>query len=237
VNGLGILVGRPPQSITVTPGTLSTLSLPEVAPGLPSELLERRPDVASAEAQLIAANANIRSARANFFPQVTLTGQAGLQSTALTSLFNPGSELFSLAGSVTQTIFDNGLKRGQYEQYKGKYDELVADYRKAVVQAFTDVQNGLDSYRLATEQEDLERQAVAVAQRAADIAKAQVAAGTSDIVTALQAENTLFTDLDTLAQVRLTRFQALLNLYKALGGGWSKSDVKAPPSTIYHGIL
>jgi outer membrane protein TolC len=106
-----------------------------------------------------------------------------------------------------------------------------------VVQAFTDVQNGLDTYRLATEQEELERQAVDTAQKAADIARAQVAAGTSDIVTALQAQNTLFSDLDTLAQVRLSRFQALVNLYKALGGGWTQDDVIAPPGTIYHGIL
>jgi NodT family efflux transporter outer membrane factor (OMF) lipoprotein len=237
VNGLGILVGRSPQSLTVTPGTLNRLALPEVAPGLPSELLARRPDVAAAEAQLIAANADIRAARANFFPQVTLTGSGGFESSALSSLFNPGSMLLSLAGNATQTIFDNGLKGGQYDQTKGRYAELVADYRKAVVQAFTDVQNGLDTYRFATEQEDLERQAVAVAQRAADIARAQVLAGTSDIVTALQAQSTLFSDLDTLAQVRLLRFQALLNLYKALGGGWTQSDVAAPPSTIYHGIL
>ncbi len=237
LNGLGILVGRPPQAITVRPGTLTTLDLPEIAPGLPAELLARRPDVASAEAQLIAANANIREARAAFFPQITLNGSAAFESSALSSLFNPASMLLTATGAVAQTIFDNGAKGGQYEQYKGRYDELLADYRKAVVQAFTDVQNGLDSYRLATEQEALERAAVATAQRAADIARAQVAAGTSDIVTALQAESTLFTDLDTLAQVRLSRFEALLNLYKALGGGFSQSDVKAPPSTIYHGIL
>jgi NodT family efflux transporter outer membrane factor (OMF) lipoprotein len=237
VNGLGILVGRSPQSLSVHPGTLNALSLPEVGPGVPSELLQRRPDIASAEAQLIAATADIRSARANFFPQITLTGSGGVESTALTSLFSPGSMLLSLTGQAAQTIFDNGLKGGQYDQYKGKRDELVADYRKAVVQAFTDVQNGLDTYRLATEQEALEREAVRTAQRAADIAKAQVAAGTSDIVTALQAENTLFSDLDTLAQVRLSRFQALLNLYKALGGGWKQSDVPVPPSSIYHGVL
>ncbi len=237
VNGLGILVGKPPQAIAVEPGTLTTLDLPEVAPGLPSELLARRPDIASAEAQLIAATADLRSARANFFPQITLTGSGGVESTALSSLFSPGSMLLSLAGQASQTIFDNGLKGGQYDQYKGKRNELVADYRKAVIQAFTDVQNGLDTYRLATEQEALEREAVRTAQRAADIAKAQVAAGTSDIVTALQAQTTLFTDLDTLAQVRLARFQALLTLYKALGGGWSQSDVAVPPSTIYHGVL
>ena len=237
VNGLGILVGRPPQAIDVHPGTLLKLALPEVTPGLPSELLARRPDIASAEAELIAASFDVRAARANFFPQVTLTGSGGWESTALTSLFNPGSMLLSLTGSVAQTIFDNGLKGGQYDQRRGRYDELVADYRKAVVQAFTDVQNALDTYRFATEQEDLEQQAVTVAQRAADIARAQVQAGTSDIVTALQAQTTLFNDLDALAQVRLARFQALLNLYKALGGGWNQSDVVAPPSTIFHGIL
>jgi NodT family efflux transporter outer membrane factor (OMF) lipoprotein len=237
VNGLGILVGQPPQNLSVHPGTLNTLALPEVAPGIPSDLLARRPDIASAEAQLIAATADIRSARANFFPQITLTGSGGVESTALSSLFSPGSMLLSLAGQASQTIFDNGLKGGQFQQSKGKRDELVADYRKAVVQAFTDVQNGLDTYRLATEQENLEREAVRTAQRAADIAKAQVEAGTSDIVTALQAQTTLFTDLDTLAQVRLARFQSLLNLYKALGGGWRQSDEPVPPSTIFHGVL
>ncbi len=237
VNGLGILVGRAPQDLSVTPDTLTKLALPEIPAGLPSQLLERRPDVASAEADLIAANANIREARANFFPQITLTGSAGLQSTALTAIANPGALLITAVGSVAQTIFDNGLKGGQYQQYRARYDELLADYRKAVVQALTDVQNGLDAYRLGTEQERLQQQAVDVAQQAADIARAQLLAGTSDIVTALQAQTTLFTDLDNLAQVRLARFQALLSLYKALGGGWDRTMTIMPPSTIFHGVL
>ncbi len=235
--GLGILTGQPPESITAEPGTLTTLSLPELDPGLPSALVERRPDVQAAEAQLIAANANIKAARANFFPQLSLTGSGGWESTALTALTGPGTIIASVTSSIAQSIFDNGLKRGQYELAKGQYDELLADYRKAVVQALTDVDNALVAYRYATEQERLERDAVTVAQQASDIARAQVAAGTSDIVTALQAQTTLFSDLDTLAQIRLARFQALLDLYKALGGGWTKDDVIAPPSTIYHGIL
>ncbi len=237
VNGLGILVGRAPQDISVTPDTLTRLSLPEIPAGLPSQLLERRPDVAAAEAQLVAANANIREARANFFPQITLTGSAGLQSAALTAITGPGALLLTAAASVAQTIFDNGLKGGQYEQARARYDELLADYRRAVVQALTDVQNALDLYRLSTEQERLEQEAVNVAQRAADIARAQLLAGTSDIVTALQAQTTLYNDLDILAQVRLARFQALLDLYKALGGGWDRGMTIAPPSTIFHGVL
>ena len=237
VAGLAVLVGRAPEAIDVPPGTLATLELPEVSPGLPIVLLERRPDVAAAEANLLAANANVRAARAAFFPQVTLTAQGGWESAALSSLVSPGSALLTLTSSVAQTIFDNGLKGGQYQQARARYDELVADYRRAIVQALTDVEQALIAYRFATEQEGLQRKAVATAQLAADIARAQVAAGTSDIVTALQAQSTLFTDLDTLAQVRETRFLALVNLYKALGGGWTRADTVQPEFGIYHGIL
>ena len=237
VNALAILVGRPPERITVAPGTLNDLPLPEVSPGLPSDLLARRPDVAAAEAQLQSANANIRFARAAFFPQLSLTGQAGYASTALNTLINPGAILVQATSSLAQTIFDNGALSGQYETDRARYDELLANYQKTVVQALVDVEDALVAYRYATEQEALQRRAVETAQLAADIARALLRAGTSDLVTALQAQTTLFGDLDTLAQVRLARFTALINLYKALGGGWSRSDVVVPPSTIFHGIL
>jgi NodT family efflux transporter outer membrane factor (OMF) lipoprotein len=190
-------------------------------PGLPSELLARRPDIAEAEAQLVAQNANIRAARAAFFPSLSLTANGGWQSLALSSLFGAGATAASLAGSVTQTIFDNGNLSGQLEQARGRYDELLADYRKAIVQAFTDVENATVALRYATEQERLQRDAVAAATQAATIARAQVAAGTVDLTTVLTAEQTQYADEDTLAQVRLARFQALVNLYKALGGGWT----------------
>ncbi len=237
INALGVLTGKLPEDIVAPPGTLNTLDLPEVTAGLPSDLLLRRPDVASAEADLVAANANIRAARANFYPQISLTASGGWQSTALNTLFNPGSLLTSAATSATQTIFDNGLKSAQYDQYQARYDELVADYRRAVVQAFTDVENALTQYRYATEQEALERDAVAVAQRASDIARAQVLAGTSDIVTALQAQSTLFNDLDNLTQVRLSRFQALVALYRALGGGWTTGATTIPAASLLQGVL
>ncbi len=237
INALGVLTGKLPEDIRVQPGTLNTLSLPEVAPGLPSDLLLRRPDIAAAEANLLAANANLREARANFFPQITLTGNGGWQSTALTTLLGPTSVLASVVASATQTIFDNGLKSGQYDLNAARYDELVADYRKTVTQAFTDVENALTQYRYTTEQEALEREAVAIAQRAADIARQQVLAGTSDIVAALQAQSTLFNDLDTLAQVRLARFQALVALYKALGGGWTIDQTLPPEHRLLQGVL
>lgn len=228
VIGLGILVGRPPEDITVTADTLTNLPTPEVTPGLPSQLLARRPDVAYAEAQLVAQNGNVRAARAAFFPAVSLSGSAGWNSFSLSSLFGPGAFAASIAGSVVQTIFDNGNLQGQYALQKGIYDQLVAQYRKSVLQAFTDVENAITAYRYATSQEKLERQAVATAQRAANIARAQLAAGTVDVTTVLTAQATLYGDEDALAQIRLARFIALVDLYKALGGGWQEPTTPIP---------
>lgn len=237
LNALGILTGRPPSAVTVRPRTLAALALPPVAPGLPSELLARRPDVAEAEALLRAANADIRAARANFFPKIDLSGALGWQNIALSTLFGPGSLFLNAAASATQSIFNNGLTSAQVEQARGRSDEVLANYRKAVLQAFTDVENAVQAYKYASQQQALQQQAVATAQRAADIARAQLLAGTVDLVTALQAQTALFSDLDGLAQVRLSRFQALLSLYKALGGGWSKSDVAMPTLPVIQGVL
>lgn len=227
VNALGILTGRPPSAITVRPGTLAALRLPPIAPGLPSELLARRPDVATAEAQLIAANADIRVARANFFPSVSLSTNLGFQNVALATLFGPGSLFLSAAASASQAVFDGGARSARFEASRARYDELLAGYRRTVVQAFTDVENAAQAWRFTTEQEALVREAVATSQRAADIARAQLLAGTIDLITVLQAQNTLFNNLDTLAQVRLARFQALLSMYKALGGGWAEAELRA----------
>jgi multidrug efflux system outer membrane protein len=229
VIGLGILVGRPPESIHITADTLTTLPVPAIGVGLPAELLARRPDVAYAEANVLAQNGNVRAARAAFFPDITLTSQGGIESLALSTLLGPGNLIFTAASSVTQTIFDNGLKQGDLDLAKGRFAELVATYRQAVLQAFTDVDIALTTVRYTAEQEALERQAVDVAQHAADIARAQLAAGTVDITVLLNTQSTLFGDQDTLASVRLTHFQALINLYKALGGGFTTSSVSGAP--------
>ncbi len=225
LNALAVLTGRPPSAITVRPGTLGNLALPPITPGLPSALLARRPDIATAEAQLVAANADIRAARAAFFPAVSLSGRAGFENIALATLFGPGSFFASAIASASQSIFDGGARSAQLERSRARYDELLALYRRTVIQAFTDVENAVQAWRYASEQEALTRQAVATSQRAADIARAQLLAGTIDLVAVLQAQTTLFSNLDALAQVRLARFQALLSLYKALGGGWSRAEL------------
>ena len=141
-----------------------------------------------------------------------------------------------LTGSWVVWEMTMEIRAGTLALARARYDELLADYRQTVVQAFTDVENAITAYRFATEQEALERVAVATAQRAADIARAQLLAGTVDIVTALQAQTALFSDLDLLAQVRLLRFQALLSLYKALGGGWSRADITAPAVSLLQDV-
>ncbi len=223
VIALGILLGEPPELVHIKGDSLAGLSTPALTGGLPSELLVRRPDIAYAEANLAAQNGNVRAARAAFFPAVQLTAQGGIESLALSSLLGPGSLLLQAASTVTQTIFDNGLKQGNLDEAKGRFAELVATYRTSILQAFTDVETYLTQVRYTAAQEDLERQAVAVSQRAADIARAQLAAGTVDITTVLNTQNTLFGNQDTFVQVRLAHFLALINLYKALGGGWLQS--------------
>ena len=226
---LGILLGEPPERVTATPGTLNALKLPLVAPGLPSGLLQRRPDVASAEAQLIASGFDATTARTAFFPTINLTGSAGFEAAALNALISPGGFIASLAAGLTQPLFDGGALRGALEQARGRQAELLADYRKAVVQAFTDVDTALVAWRYGTEQEALQKVAVETATQAAMIARQQMLVGTADITAVLTAEATLFTAADTLVQVRLARVQALLNLYKALGGGWQQSDAEKFP--------
>jgi NodT family efflux transporter outer membrane factor (OMF) lipoprotein len=220
VNALAILIGNLPEQVEVAQSTLRALTIPAVAPGLPSELLIRRPDVREAEAQLIAANANVKAARAAFFPSIVLTAEGGFESTMLHSLFNPASALYSVAAGVTQPIFEGGRLEGTLEQQKARYDELVQDYRKAVISAFSDVENALVAMRKTEEQLRLEEEAVATAQRSYDISLAQLRAGVIDLLTVLNTQNALFQAETTLAQVRLARTQAIVQLFQALGGGW-----------------
>jgi NodT family efflux transporter outer membrane factor (OMF) lipoprotein len=224
VIALGILVGEAPERIHLSPVPLTQLSLPTVQPGMPADLLRRRPDVAYAEQQLISQNQTVREDVANFYPSLQLTAQGGVSSAALSAITGPGTLLASFASQLTQTIFDNGQKAGTLGEAKGRFRELAADYVKAVLQALTDVETALTQQSFSAEQEAREMDAVRTAQRSSDIAHAQLEAGTVDIATVLNIQTTLFGDQDTLAQVRLSRFTALVSLYKALGGGWSLTE-------------
>ncbi len=224
LDALAILLGQMPESLSLTSDTLEDLVAPAVGPGLPSDLLARRPDVASMEAGLIAANANIAAARAAFFPSITLTGTGGYASSDLSTLLRPANRIWSLGAGVTQPIFEGGALRGQSEFAKARYAELLSGYHKAIVSAFSNVEDALSAVRQTGEQ--LERQQIAVqqARRAYAIAETQLHAGTINVLTLLNTQAALFTARDLLAQVKLARLQASIDLYKALGGGWTDSD-------------
>ena len=220
IDALAILIGSTPEELDVTHGSLDELREPAVRPGLPSELLTRRPDVAEAEQQLIAANANIAAARAAFFPTISLTATGGYESAALAQLVRPDNRVWSIGAGLTQPIFQGGALVGQYQLAKGRYEELLADYHKAVISALGNVEDALIAVQQTGEQVHRQQQATLTAQRAYEFAQKQMRAGTINVLTLLNTETALFTARDALAQAKYARLQAFVSLYQALGGGW-----------------
>ena len=220
-NALAVLMARSPESVHVRGGSLNAIAIPRVTPGLPSELLARRPDIREAEAQLAAANANVANARAQFLPSITLTGEGGYQSAILKTLLRPESAFYTLTAGLTQPIFEGGRLLGNLDQQKGRQDELLQDYRKSVISGFSDVETALTNIRQTALREQLQRAVVASSRQAFDISEQRLREGTIDLVTVLQTQQTLYSAQDTLVLARLAHVQALVSLYQALGGGWS----------------
>jgi NodT family efflux transporter outer membrane factor (OMF) lipoprotein len=221
IAALAILLGRAPERVAVTGKSVLDAHVPVIAPGLPSEVLTQRPDVQNAEAQLAAEHASLVAARAAFFPNITLTAQGGFESLALKTLFQPASSFYTAAASLAQPIFDGGLLQGQFDQVKGRQDELLADYKKAVITAFSDVDKALAALRLLARQEALTRDSLVASRKAYDLSEDRLRNGVLDVVTLLQTEQTLFTTQDSLAQVRLSRLTEAVALYQALGGAYA----------------
>ncbi|HTT05202.1 MAG TPA: efflux transporter outer membrane subunit [Steroidobacteraceae bacterium] len=224
MDALAILLGRAPETLQFQDAGLSSITAPPVLQGLPSQLLARRPDIAQAEAQLHAANADIGVARAAFFPDITLTATGGYASSYLSRLINPSTSIYSLSGSIVQAIFQGGALRGQYHYSQAHYAELLADYHKSVLSALSDVENALVAVQQTADQQVRQQDAADKAQRAYDFAQQQMRAGVTNILTVLNTETTLFTAQDQLVQVKFQHLQALVNLYTALGGGWQQGQ-------------
>jgi NodT family efflux transporter outer membrane factor (OMF) lipoprotein len=222
VNALALLIGKTPESIDVNTGTLNSLKNPLVVEGLPSQLLSRRPDVAESEQQLISANADITVARAALFPSIQLTAGGGYESSALSSLINPASRVWSVSAGLTQPIFHGGALRGQVVFSNAHYAELLSSYHKTVISAFGNVENALVAARQTKEQQRRQQTAVDTAQRAFQYAQIQMSAGTVNILTVLNTENALFSAQDELVQIQYLHLQSLVDLFTALGGGWQQ---------------
>lgn len=227
-NALALLTARPPERVRVHGGSLRSVRIPRITPGLPSDLLAQRPDIREAEAQLAAANANVENARAQMLPSITLTGEGGYQSAILKTLLRPESALFSFGAGLTQPIFDGLRLQGNLDLQKGRQDELLQAYRKAVISGFVDVDNALDAVRQTAQRERLQGDVVTSSRRAFNIAEQRLREGTIDLVTVLQTQQTLYSAIDAQVQARLAHLQAVISLYQALGGGWLPKPTVLP---------
>lgn len=225
VSALSILLGRQPQALQVAGQDLDKLTIPEVGAGLPSSLLLRRPDLASAEAQLYAADANVAAARAALLPTITLSGTAGSSSAALLSLTDPAYGI-GIAASIVRTLFDGDRLGQQVELNESSRRQLVESYRSAIHSALKEVDDALGNASRNRNQEQAQTDIRNEAQRALQLSELRYREGADDLNSLLDAQRTLFSAEDQLAQQRLLRLTGTTDLFKALGGGWSRQAAR-----------
>ncbi len=218
-SALALLLGRVPQGFATSAESFSQVTVPAVTAGLPSSLLTRRPDLAAAEAQLAAADANVAAARAALLPSISLSASGGLATTALMRLANPTNTL-SIGLSLAQSLFDGGQRSAQVEGQQSQRRVLVESYGIAVRTALKEVDDSLGNADRSARQEASQRETLAQAQRTLSLAELRYREGAGDLLSVLDAQRSVFSAQDQLAQLRLTRLTSALDLFKALGGGW-----------------
>ena len=236
-NSLAVLIGRDPGPI-LRGKSVYELQLPQVPQGVPSQLLERRPDLNQAEQQLIAANAQIGAAKALYFPTISLTGAFGSASADLSKLFSGPAKVWSYAGTLAGPIFSFGAVSGQVMQANAAQNAALLNYQLAIRNAFADVDNALVANAKLQEQLDAQVKLVAALQQYSDLARLQYDGGYTSYSTVLQAEQALFPAQLNLASIRAQVFVSAVNIYKAMGGGWvaqadqrTGSTPPAPPTS------
>jgi outer membrane protein, multidrug efflux system len=218
---LAVLVGQPAPEFAMAPAASAT-EPPVIPAGLPSDLLERRPDVAAAERSLAAANARIGVAKAAFFPAISLTGGAGFESSATNSLFQADSRIWSIGPSLYLPIFQGGRNRANLERSRAAYDESVAAFRQQVLVAFREVQDALTATRLLAEQSGAQAQALRSAERSAALAQTRYDAGYVSYLDVIDAQRTALATERASVQLDAERLNTSVALIKALGGGWHR---------------
>jgi multidrug efflux system outer membrane protein len=219
-NFISVLVGGNPAPVARGLALTDQPHAPEVPAGLPSTLLERRPDIQQAEEQLIAANAQIGVARAALFPDVSLTGSAGFESTALATLFSGTNFVWTATASLVQTIFDAGRNRSRVALAVADREELVVDYQHAVRQGFLEVSDALVGYRKLREFREQQALLLNSAQDARRLAEVRYQGGATSYLEVLDADTRLFDAQLGLVEAQLAELSGLVELYRALGGGW-----------------
>ena len=225
-HAIAILIGKPPSEFSLAAVPLA-VTMPRVPLGLPSELLERRPDVAAAERRAAAANARIGVARAAYFPSLTLSGNTGFRSAAATDLFAASSRFWSIGPALAQSIFDAGLRRAQTEQAIAAYDATVAEYRQAVLAGFQEVEDNLAALRILGEEAEVQEGAVRAARESVLLTTNQYKAGIVSYINVVTVQTTQLNNERTAVGILGRRLVAAVTLVKALGGGWSTAEIAA----------
>jgi outer membrane protein, multidrug efflux system len=223
---LAVLLGKTPAEFSL-PFEARSAEPATVPPGLPSELLQRRPDIAQYERILAARSADIGVAQAQFLPHVTLTGGAGYESTTLSNLLKSGSLIGLIGGALSQPIFDGGRNQAGLDRAKAAYDEALAQYKLKVLTAFQEVETSLAGLRVLAEQSEAQARAVDWAQKTARISETRYKAGLVTYLDVIDAERSALSSQQLLAQLSGQRLAASVSLIKALGGGWQSAPEQA----------
>jgi NodT family efflux transporter outer membrane factor (OMF) lipoprotein len=223
-HAIAVLIGKPASTFHIDPLPLDILP-PATPPGLPSDLLERRPDISAAERRVQEANANVGVARTAYYPLVTLSGTGGFESAVFTTLLQGPSGLWSLGGQAAQTIFDGGLRRGTNEQARAAYDKTVSDYRQSILVSFQEVEDNLATLRILEDEAAKEDAAVAAAEHSVQLSMTRYKGGVTNYLEVTTAETQALANEVNALNIRTRRITASVLLVKAIGGGWNTSQI------------
>jgi NodT family efflux transporter outer membrane factor (OMF) lipoprotein len=226
-HAIAVLTGKPPSDLSIPAG--ATQSPPPAFPiGIPSALLERRPDVAAAERQVAAANEQIGIAQAAFYPSLNFSAGGGSQTTAFLDLLSWPTRFWSLGSQLTETLFDAGKRRAQVRLTEATYDATVANYRQTVLTAFQQVEDSLAELRILSEEAAITDRAVTAAQQSLDISTIQYRGGTADYLQVITAQTSALQNQRSAVDLLARRLIASVSLNQALGGGWDASHLPPP---------
>ncbi|MGA3157570.1 MAG: efflux transporter outer membrane subunit, partial [Steroidobacteraceae bacterium] len=224
-HAIAVLVGQVPSAFSIATVATMPTEVPTVPVGLPSTLLERRPDVAEAERKMQQENALIGVAVSAYFPSLTLAGTAGYQSSTLSNLISASNRVWSFGPQLAVSLFDGGLRRAQTAQARAVYDQSVDNYRQTVLTAFQQVEDDLATLRILEQQAVVEDETVKMAKEAERLVLNQYKAGTVPYSSVITAQNTTFSAEQTALTVLQTRFTTSISMVEALGGGWSTQQL------------
>jgi NodT family efflux transporter outer membrane factor (OMF) lipoprotein len=225
-HAIATLIGKPASTFSM-PVKMLTTPVPAIPVGVPSELLQRRPDIAAAERTMAQANAIIGVEKAAYYPTLSLTGSGGLQASSLAKLVSLPALFWSLGASASETIFDAGLRKATVAQYTATYNAGVAAYKQTVLTAFQQVEDYIATLRVLSEQIARQDAAIEAAQRYVKIAMARYQTGLDPYLDVMTAQLTLLSDQQTEVTLRVSEMTAAVQLIQALGGGWEATQLPA----------